>query len=307
MTAPIGRRGRRSGRMPAAGRRRLHLGRRRFSAVDGGRRSSRVGVDREDRPRGRGSRAAARTGGRMSPLRCRRHRRERGHPGHARAAASRSVSTTSRAISWPVPTPHPSGPLAPGRLAGLRVSARLLDAECPITVIEDIIRGDPAMSHQLLQLAGAGAAGGMKRTVRTLRQALVLVGWRRLQSWVALLLLDRRRLHLRGGDRHRLDAGPDERVAGGGGRLPARLRLHGRSAVHPRHRSGHAGGEDRRDPAPRCRTPRRRPGRRGSSRASHQPTWPTTNWAVPNRPSAALCPRTPCGRRRWRRSPGRWA
>ncbi len=87
--------------------------------------------------------------------------------------------------------PHaaPTGPLAPGRLAGLRVSARLLDAECPITVIEDIIRGDPAMSHQLLQLAGAGAAGGMKRTVRTLRQALVLVGWRRLQSWVALLLL----------------------------------------------------------------------------------------------------------------------
>jgi EAL and modified HD-GYP domain-containing signal transduction protein len=83
----------------------------------------------------------------------------------------------------------PSGPLAPGRLAGLRVSARLLDAECPITVIEDIIRGDPAMSHQLLQLAGAGAAGGMKRTVRTLRQALVLVGWRRLQSWLALLLL----------------------------------------------------------------------------------------------------------------------
>ena len=87
--------------------------------------------------------------------------------------------------------PHaaPSGPLAPGRLAGLRVSARLLDAECPITVIEDIIRGDPAMSHQLLQLAGVGGAGGMKRTVRTLRQALVLVGWRRLQSWVALLLL----------------------------------------------------------------------------------------------------------------------
>ena len=87
--------------------------------------------------------------------------------------------------------PHaaPRGPLAPGRLAGLRVSARLLDAECPITVIEDIIRGDPAMSHQLLQLAGAGAGRGMKRTVRTLRQALVLVGWRRLQSWVALLLL----------------------------------------------------------------------------------------------------------------------
>jgi len=81
------------------------------------------------------------------------------------------------------------GPLIPGRLAGLRMAARLLDAECPITIIEDIIRSDPAMSYQLLQLAGAGAAGGMKRTVRTLREALVLVGWRRLQSWVALLLL----------------------------------------------------------------------------------------------------------------------
>jgi len=81
------------------------------------------------------------------------------------------------------------GPLIPGRLAGLRMAARLLDAECPITIIEDIIRGDPAMSHQLLQMAGTGAAGGMKRTVRTLRQALVLVGWRRLQSWVSLLLL----------------------------------------------------------------------------------------------------------------------
>jgi EAL and modified HD-GYP domain-containing signal transduction protein len=87
--------------------------------------------------------------------------------------------------------PHaaPTGPVAPGRLAGLRMSARLLDAECPIGEIEEIIRSDPAMSHQLLQLAGAGAAGGMKRTVRTIRQALVLVGWRRLQSWVALLLL----------------------------------------------------------------------------------------------------------------------
>jgi EAL and modified HD-GYP domain-containing signal transduction protein len=87
--------------------------------------------------------------------------------------------------------PHavPGRPLAPGRLAGLRMSAKLLDAECPISDIEEIVRSDPAMSHQLLQLSGIGAAGGMRRTVRTIREALVLVGWRRLQSWVALLLL----------------------------------------------------------------------------------------------------------------------
>jgi EAL and modified HD-GYP domain-containing signal transduction protein len=83
------------------------------------------------------------------------------------------------------------GPLIPGRLAGLRVAARLLDAECPISIIEDVVRSDPAMSFQLLQLAGVGAASGMKRTVRTLREALIVVGWRRLQSWVALLLLNK--------------------------------------------------------------------------------------------------------------------
>jgi len=82
-----------------------------------------------------------------------------------------------------------SGLPAPGRLAGLRVAAQLLDAEGPISVIENIVRGDPAMSHQLLKMAGSGAAGGMRRTVTTIRQALVLMGWRRLQSWVALLLL----------------------------------------------------------------------------------------------------------------------
>ena len=83
-----------------------------------------------------------------------------------------------------------AGPPTPGRLAGLRMSARLLDAECPIGEIEDIIRSDPAMTHQVLRMAGTGADGGMRRTVRTIRQALVLVGWRRLQSWVALLLLN---------------------------------------------------------------------------------------------------------------------
>jgi len=41
----------------------------------------------------------------------------------------------------------------------------------------------------VLQLASVGAAHGMRRTVRTLREALVLVGWRRLQSWVCLLLI----------------------------------------------------------------------------------------------------------------------
>jgi c-di-GMP-related signal transduction protein len=76
-----------------------------------------------------------------------------------------------------------------GRVAQLRLSTHLLDRECPMAELEEIIRRDPAMTLQLLQLASVGAAKGMRRTVRTLREALVLVGWRRLQSWVCLLLI----------------------------------------------------------------------------------------------------------------------
>jgi len=83
----------------------------------------------------------------------------------------------------------PGRTLDPGRLAQLRMAARLLDSECPVSELEDIIRTDPAMTLQLLQLAGVGAAGGLSRTVQTIREALVLVGWRRLQSWVSLLLI----------------------------------------------------------------------------------------------------------------------
>lgn len=83
----------------------------------------------------------------------------------------------------------PGRALDPGRVAQLRIAAHLLDNECPISELEDIVRRDPVMTLQLLQLASTGAAGGMRRTVRTVREALVIVGWRRLQSWVSLLLV----------------------------------------------------------------------------------------------------------------------
>ncbi len=87
------------------------------------------------------------------------------------------------------PSRIPGRALDPGRIAQLRIAAHLLDSECPISELEDIVRRDPVMTLQLLQLASIGAAGGMRRTVRTVREALVIVGWRRLQSWASLLLL----------------------------------------------------------------------------------------------------------------------
>ncbi len=87
------------------------------------------------------------------------------------------------------PCQVPGRALDPGRLGRLRLAAHLLDSECPLSVLEDIVRRDPAMTLQLLQLAGIGGDRGMRRTVDTLREALVLAGWRRLQSWVSLLLI----------------------------------------------------------------------------------------------------------------------
>jgi c-di-GMP-related signal transduction protein len=83
----------------------------------------------------------------------------------------------------------PGRALDPAGASRLRLAAKLFERECTVAELERIIKTDPAMAHQLLQLAGIGAAGGMRRVVRTLREALVLVGWRRLQSWVALLLM----------------------------------------------------------------------------------------------------------------------
>ena len=87
------------------------------------------------------------------------------------------------------PSPVRGRTLDPGRVAQLRLSMHLLDRECPMSELEEIVRRDPAMTLQLLQLASVGAGKGMRRTVRTLREALVIVGWRRLQSWVCLLLI----------------------------------------------------------------------------------------------------------------------
>lgn len=86
------------------------------------------------------------------------------------------------------PSPVPGRVLDPGQLASLRLAARLLDPDTGIAELESIVRTDPTLSLQLLRMAGIGAPGHLRRSVSTVREALVLVGWRRLQSWMSLLL-----------------------------------------------------------------------------------------------------------------------
>jgi c-di-GMP-related signal transduction protein len=70
-----------------------------------------------------------------------------------------------------------------------RAAASLLAGELDIGRLERILRTEPGMTYQLLQLAGIGANHGTRRKIRTVREALVLLGTRRIRSWIALLML----------------------------------------------------------------------------------------------------------------------
>ncbi len=79
--------------------------------------------------------------------------------------------------------------LEPAHLSSLRLAAELWDPDADIRTIEQIVRADPALGYRVLKVASVGTAHGLRRTVRSLTEALVLVGWRRLQAWVTVMLL----------------------------------------------------------------------------------------------------------------------
>lgn len=67
-------------------------------------------------------------------------------------------------------------------------AAELVTTECSATDLEDAIRGDPGMVYQLLQMAAIGSYHGMRGEITSVRQALVLLGWQRVQAWLSFLL-----------------------------------------------------------------------------------------------------------------------
>lgn len=81
--------------------------------------------------------------------------------------------------------------VAPSARAQLQLSTTLLGGEVSVERLQTILRGEPALVVQLLSLASQGAAGGLRRTVRSLREALVLLGTDRLRQWAGVMLLHR--------------------------------------------------------------------------------------------------------------------
>lgn len=83
----------------------------------------------------------------------------------------------------------PGKTLDSSSITRLHLASSLIESECSAEQLEEIVKAEPAMAYQLLQMAGVGADHGFRRRVRTLREALVIVGWRQLQSWISFLLM----------------------------------------------------------------------------------------------------------------------
>lgn len=76
-----------------------------------------------------------------------------------------------------------------GRAAHLDLIGALCDPDTSIAEIQLILETRPGLSDRILNAGGAGAASGLCRPITSIRQAVVLLGRRRLQGWILLTLL----------------------------------------------------------------------------------------------------------------------
>lgn len=82
--------------------------------------------------------------------------------------------------------------LPPSVAAHVRLAATMLAEDVDIDELERLLRREPGLVIQVLQLAALGAHHGLRREVRTVREALVLLGAVRIKQWIALTLLSGR-------------------------------------------------------------------------------------------------------------------
>jgi c-di-GMP-related signal transduction protein len=79
--------------------------------------------------------------------------------------------------------------VAASATAHLQLAVTMLADDLDFAEVEEILRREPGLVLQLLQMASAGAHFGLRGQVRTVREALVLLGTSRIRRWVALTIL----------------------------------------------------------------------------------------------------------------------
>jgi c-di-GMP-related signal transduction protein len=73
--------------------------------------------------------------------------------------------------------------------AHVQLALTLLGEDLDFEEIEAVLRREPGLVVQLLHLASIGSRGGLRGDVRTVREAMVLLGTARIRQWVALTIL----------------------------------------------------------------------------------------------------------------------
>ena len=76
----------------------------------------------------------------------------------------------------------------PSRLTALRLVAALGDPAADLDQLEVLIKSDLSLSYKLLRLINA-AAYGLSRRISSVREAVLLLGLRRVKSWASLIVL----------------------------------------------------------------------------------------------------------------------
>ena len=79
--------------------------------------------------------------------------------------------------------------LSPSQLICVRLLSDLADPDAKIQRIEQMVGSDPGLTLRLLRSANSAASATVNE-ITSLRQALVIIGPRRLRSWVVLTLLE---------------------------------------------------------------------------------------------------------------------
>jgi EAL and modified HD-GYP domain-containing signal transduction protein len=63
------------------------------------------------------------------------------------------------------------------------------DPESAASDFEELVRTDAGLSLRILHVSGIGPAGGLRRPVRSVSEAVVLLGRDQMYSWLALVLM----------------------------------------------------------------------------------------------------------------------
>ncbi len=79
--------------------------------------------------------------------------------------------------------------LTPSRLTCLQLIEVVNHPDTTPRDIEAIVEREPGLSYRLLHISGVGSAGGLRRPVDSISEAVVLLGRDRMYNWLILMLI----------------------------------------------------------------------------------------------------------------------